>query len=171
MATRNRYEEAIRLIVETSGDKELGVLATQLAKVGDGADVSAEQAQELVAELEKLATTSANIRQYTALKGAIADTGDALEKAKIKLAGLGSEFDRAEKPTKTLEKSLARAAKEVETLTKQQNRQQAELGRTTNSLRAAGVDTNKLGDAYHKLQSEFAGFSSRAGVEIGRAHV
>jgi TP901 family phage tail tape measure protein len=161
MAT-NRYDEAIRLFVETSGDKELGQLLTTLTKLGQSADVSAEQAQQLVAELDKLASTSNNIRQYTALKGAIADTGEAIEKAKLKLAGLGSEFDKAEKPTKAMEKSLARAAKEVETLSKQQNRQQAELTRTTNALRAAGVDTNKLGDAYSKLQGDFAGFTARA---------
>jgi TP901 family phage tail tape measure protein len=160
----NRYEEAIRLFVETSGDKELGDLVAQLVKLGAGADTSAGKAQALVAELDKLATTSKNIKQFTTLKASIAETGEALDAAKIKLAGLGSEFDRADKPTKALEKSLARASKEVETLSKQQNRQQAELTRTTNALRTAGVDTNKLGDAYTKLQGEFAGFTSRAGT-------
>ena len=57
---------------------------------------------------------------------------------------------------------LAKAATEVENLTKQQNRQQAELTRTTNSLKAAGVDTDKLGSAYADLQQKMTTVAARA---------
>lgn len=164
MATRRTYEEAIRVYVEASGDKELGALAAQLGKLGDGSDHAAEQAQQLLGELEKLARVSANIRSFTTLKATLAETGDELAKAKLKLAGLGAEFDRAETPSKKLEAALARASKEVETLTKAQNRQQAELSRTTNALKVAGVDTDKLGEAYAELQDEMGGFARRAGT-------
>lgn len=162
MATRGSYEEAIRLYVETSGDKELGALAAQISKLGAGSDAAADQAQSLVAELDKLAATSNNIKQFTTLKAEIADTGAAMVVAKTKLAGLTEQLATTDKPTKALEKSLARATTEVEKLAKQQNTQQVALQRTSGALRAAGVDTDKLAGAYADLQGEFGEFSRKA---------
>lgn len=161
---RERFEEAIRLFVETAGDRELAGLVSQLDKLSKGSDTAADQAGALVAELEKLASTSNNIKQFTTLKASITETGTALDKAKTRLAELGAEVDRTDKPTVRLQASLKRAATEVENLSKQQNRQQVELQRTAGSLRAAGVDTDNLAEAYDKLQGEFGGFSERAGT-------
>lgn len=164
---RQTYEEAIRLYLETAGDDELKALVKQLNSLSNGTDAAAGQAEKLVAELEKLATTSNNIRQFTKLKGSVAETATALAAAKERLASLGAEADRTDKPTDKLQRSLKRAAAEVENLTKQQNRQQAELQRTNGALRAAGVDTEKLGEAYSDLQGEFVGFTDRASEAAG----
>lgn len=164
MATRNVLEEKIRLYVETAGDKELGALAANLSKLAEGSDTAADQAQSLVEELQKLAATSNNIRNFTLLKASIADTGEALQRAKERMAGLASEVDRTTQPTRKLQRELERSAAEVEKLTKQQNRQQAELQRTSGALSRAGVDTAKLGDAYANLQQEFGGVTRRAGA-------
>ncbi|WP_211219128.1 phage tail tape measure protein [Luteimonas mephitis] len=135
-----------------------------LQRLGTSSGASAEQTQQLVEELDKLSDTANSIRDFTKLKASITETGDALRKAKERMAALGAEVDRTDAPTKKLQSSLARAAAEVEKLTKKQNRQQAELQRTSGALRAAGVDTEKLGDAYADLQEEFSGFSRRAGT-------
>lgn len=161
---RNMYEEKIRLGVVTSGDEELSKLARTLATVGDSSEESATQAQQLVDELAKLASTSNDIKQFTKLKASVAETGEALVKAKERLAALGAEADQAERPTAKLQAALKRAAGEVENLSKQQNRQQVALQRTSGSLRAAGVDTDKLGDAYQRLEDEFREFGQRAGT-------
>lgn len=161
-ANRETYQEAIRLYVETSGDKELGALAAQLTKLGQGADASAAQAEALVDELDKLASVGNNIRGFTTLKASIADTGDALTKAKAAAATLKAEFDAAETPTKKLAAAMVRADASVEKLTKQQNRQQAELARTSGALRNAGVDTTNLAAAYDDLQGELGSLGERA---------
>lgn len=163
MAARNTYEEKIRVGVETSGDREVAALRSELGKLSQGSDAAAEQAQALVAELDKLAKTSSNIKQFTTLKASITETATALEKAKERLAAVGAEADRTEKPTAKLQASLKRAATEVENLSKQQNRQQAALQRTSGALRAAGIDTDQLADAYDELQGEFGQFAGRAG--------
>lgn len=157
----NKREELLRFNVETGGDAELAALADRLSDLAKGSDKTASQAQALVAELEKLAATSANIKQFTTLKASLADTGEQLQKAKEKLAGLGAEFDRADKPTAQLQRSLAKAAKDVENLTREQNKQQVALSKTTTALKAAGVDTDKLGAAYHDLQGKLDGFKKR----------
>lgn len=162
MAGRQTYEEAIRLYVETAGDKELGALAAQLTKLGDGSDAAAEQAQALVAELEKLAETSNSIKRFTTLKAEITETGEALDKARARMHALAQEASATDTPTRKLQSSLEAAATKVERLTKAQNRQQAELQKTTGSLRAAGVDTDKLASAYDHLQTRFGDFSRRA---------
>lgn len=162
MANRESFKEAIQLYVETSGDKEIGRLAEVLTKLGQGADASAEQAQALVDELDRLAGISNNIRNFTEMKAAIASTGEALEKAQAEAAELRREFDQAENPTRRLQRAMERAEGSVERLTKQQNRQQAEFGRSSMALRAAGVDTENLADAYAELQGRMGSLGERA---------
>ncbi len=168
----NKREELLRFNIEAGGDADLAALAGRLQELAKGSDTAAAQAQSLIGELEKLANTANNIRQFTTLKSSLVDTGEKLDAAKTKLAALGSEFDKADQPTQRLQKSLAKAATDVENLTKQQNRQQAELTRTSNALKAAGVDTDKLGGAYAELQSKMGGLAQRAGEAasgIGKA--
>lgn len=165
MARRgNTWEEVLRFKLETEGDKELDKLADGLRALGDSSDESAGQAQQLLTELEKLVTTSSNIRQFTALKATIADTGTQLEKAKTRMAELAAEVDRTDKPTQKLNRALQRAGSEVERLSKLQNRQSAALGAVSGALSKAGVDTEKLGAAYQDAQADLDAFAKRSDV-------
>lgn len=171
---RNGLEEAIRIVLETEGEEGLQSLRRALAQLGDQSAGSADKAGKLAAELEKLATTSTNIRNFTRLKAAMADTGTALEKARQRQRELNAELAASEKPTRKLTQANERAATQVERLTRLQNRQQAELTRTTNALSKAGVDTENLGRAYGDLQAQFgklgAGAEGAAGSlrKVGR---
>jgi len=169
---REKFEEAIRLYVETTGDDDLGKLTDQLLKLSKGSDAAADRAGELLGELEKLASVSSKIQTFTRLKGDLSETAGALDAAKVKLAGLGAEFDRTTQPSEKLQRSMAKAAAEVERLSKQQNRQQVELIRTTQALGSAGVDTGKLAAASTDLQAKMAGVANRASVaadQLGRS--
>lgn len=156
------FQEAIRLYVETSGDTDLAKLAARLTQLGEGADKGAAQAQALVDELAKLTDTSNSLRAFTALKASIAETATQLEAAKVKLAGLGAEFDSATAPSDKLQRAMAAAAREVTALTQTQNRQQVELARTSAALRAAGVDTDKVASEYARLQDQIGTFGHNA---------
>ena len=134
-----KREELLEFKIKTDGERELAALGSRLLELSKGSDVAAEQAQQLVDELQKLSTVSTGIKGFVALKASLTDTADALEKAKARLAGVRAEFDAADAPTKKLEKSLAKATAEVDKLTKSQNRQQAELARTSNLLKDTGV--------------------------------
>lgn len=153
---RGGLEEAIRIVLETEGREGVQQLQAALEQLGQASAGSADKAGALASELEKLATTSTNIRNFTRLKATLADTGTALEKARQRQRELNAELAAAENPTKKLTRENERAAVQVDRLTKLQNRQQAELTRTTNALAKAGVDTENLGRAYADLQSEFA---------------
>lgn len=153
---RNGYEEAIRLVLETEGKEGVEQLRAALARLGDSSESSASQASALAGELEKLANTSTNIRNYTRLKATLTDTANSLDKAKLRLRELNAEMSASETPSRRLAQATERAAKQVDRLSKLQNRQQAELTRTTNALAKAGVDTENLGQAYGDLQGEFA---------------
>ena len=153
---RAGLEEAIRIVLETEGEEGLQELRAALVQLGQASEGSADKAGALASELEKLATTSTNIRNFTRLKATLADTGTALEKARQRQRELNAELAAAENPTKKLTRENERAAVQVDRLTKLQNRQQAELTRTTNALSKAGVDTDNLGRAYAQLQGEFA---------------
>lgn len=153
---KNGYEEAIRLVLETDGKEGIDQLRAALARLGDSSEGSASQASALASELEKLANTSTNIRNYTRLKATLTDTGNSLDKAKVRLRELNAEMSASETPSRRLAQATERAAKQVDRLSKLQNRQQAELTRTTNALAKAGVDTENLGQAYSDLQGEFA---------------
>ncbi len=161
-SSRTAYEEAIRLVLETEGEQGLDELKKVLTQLGTSTDQTAGKAQQLAKELERLAETSTNLRNYTRLKATVNDTGAALEKAKTRQRELSDELAKAESPTKRLTQANERAAVQVDRLTKLQNRQQAELTRTTNALAKAGVDTDKVAQAYGDLQTRFARFSESA---------
>lgn len=153
---KNSYEEAIRLVLETEGEEGVEQLRASLVQLGNSSEGSAQKASALASELEKLANTSTNIRNFARLKATLADTGTALEKARQRQRELNAEMAAAENPSRKLATASDRAATQVERLTRLQNRQQAELTRTTNALAKAGVDTENLGRAYADLQGEFA---------------
>lgn len=161
MATQ-KLEEAIRIVLETEGREGVEALRKALAQLGDSSSTTAAKADALSSELAQLADTSANIRNYTKLKATLSDTGTALEKAKLRMHELAAEMSRSATPTKTLEVATSRAATQVERLTKLENTQQAELTRTSNALRKAGVDTQHLGQAYTDLQQRMSALAQHA---------
>lgn len=172
MATRERFEEAIRLYVETTGDTEIGQLTDQLVKLGKGTDTAAQQAGQLLEELSRLSDLSSKTRSFVELKAQLAETSGALNKAKGDVATFKAQLEQSSDSPAKLERALAKANSEVERLTKAQNRQQAELQRTSGALAKAGVDTTKLATANASLQTDLANVASRAGAvaqEMGNA--
>ncbi|MCW5568194.1 MAG: phage tail tape measure protein [Dokdonella sp.] len=155
------YEEAIRLILSVEGDEEIAALTKRMKDLASGSDIAAGQATQLADELQKLATTSNNIRDFTKLKATVAETGAELEKARSRMHALVEEMGRSSSPTDKLQRDVRKAATEVASLTKQHNLAQVALQRTSGSLRAAGIDTENLTEAFQQVRDEVGSFSQR----------
>lgn len=157
------YEEAIRLLLEVQGEEEIADLTKRIKELASGSDIAADQATQLVDELQKLATTSNNIRDFTKLKATVTETAGELEKARARMHALAGEIAKSGTPTQKMQRDLQRAAAQVTELTKEHNRQQVALQRTSGALRAAGIDTDRLADAYQNVQDQVGAFSEKVG--------
>lgn len=141
----------LRYLIKTEGSKELRELASNLDQLSEGGSEAATHVQQLVDEFAKLQTTAKSISQFAKVKASLTETGASIEAAREKLVALQLEFNQTDAPTKKLSASLERARREFQSLLTQQGRQTAELARTGNALRAAGVDVEKLATAERDL--------------------
>ncbi len=146
------FEEILRIALETSGEAGAKKLAKALDELGVELKDAGPEAQALIGELRKLTTLGAQVNGVTKLKGEIYDTGNALALAKMRTRELETEFANTLEPSKRLTRELERSRKAVADLTAQENRQNAELQRTQNAMRAAGLSTDRLGQAQQQVR-------------------
>lgn len=161
--TTNTREEKLRFIIEGKGDDTIVNLAKEIEKIGKSGEVAEEELGAFADELDRLARIDRSITALTKLKVSLAETGTNLDRARVRVDELEKEFAQAEKPTAKLSKQLDAARAAVDQLSKQQNRQTAELNRNSTALRAAGVDTEKLGSAQRQVRQDITNLSDRFG--------
>lgn len=147
-----KFEETFRLFVEAEGEGDIKKMSKAFDELETELKDAGPQAQALLGELRKLTQLSAQVNGITKLKGEIYDTGDALALAKLRTAELEKEFKETAEPSRRLTRELERSRKAVTDLTAQQNRQNAELQRSQNAMRAAGLSTDKLGQAQQAVR-------------------
>jgi TP901 family phage tail tape measure protein len=160
MATR---DEVLRFLIEAKGDDELRALALELDKLAKSGDAAEGDISAFVEELDKLARVDRSIGALVKLKSALAETGTNLDRARQRVDELEKEFAQAEQPTAKLRRELEAARNAVDRLSKEQGRQTAELNRNANALRAAGVDTERLGSAQRQVRQDITSLSDRFG--------
>ncbi|MCR6700849.1 MAG: tape measure protein [Dokdonella sp.] len=149
-----KFEETFRLYVEAEGEGDVKKMSKAFNELETELKDAGPEAQALLGELRKLTQLSAQVNGITKLKGEIYDTGDALALAKLRTAELEKEFKETAEPSRRLTRELERSRKAVTDLTAQQNRQNAELQRTQNAMRAAGLSTDKLGQAQQQVRQQ-----------------
>lgn len=158
MATR---DEILRFLIKAEGADDLKQLATELDKLAKSGDGAEADITAFVEELDKLARVDRSIGALVKLKAALAETGTNLERARQRVDELEKEFAQAEQPTAKLRRELEAARNAVDRLSKEQGRQTAELNRNANALRAAGVDTERLGSAQRQVRQDITSLSDR----------
>ncbi|MEW8253773.1 MAG: tape measure protein [Candidatus Thiodiazotropha taylori] len=165
MADRNQISLRIKTIVE--GLKDIDKLISEIDQLGGQAGETGKEAQSLNAEFKKLQKQQNAINQFEQLNSKISKTAKDLEIARSKATALGRAMATAEKPTKALANEFERARTRVQRLKEIQAAQTATLGKYTNKMKAAGVDTKRLtaeqvrlAGAMSKIKSKVSGVAA-----------
>lgn len=147
-----KLEETFRLYIEAQGEGDIKKMTKAFGELESGLADAGPEAQALLGELRKLTQLQAQVSSVAKLKAELYETGDSLALAKLRTRELEAEFANTLEPSKRLTRELERSRKAVSDLTAQENRQNAELQRTQNAMRAAGLSTDKLGQAQQQVR-------------------
>ncbi len=148
MATR---EDTLKLGLEITGAEDAKKLTSAIDALEKEFADAGPEAKAMIDELRKLGELASQASGFTKLKAQIHDTGDALALAKMRAAELQREIDGTDEPTARLTREFERAKKAVADLAATQNRQTAELQRSSNAIAAAGLSTAKLAEAQRDI--------------------
>ena len=153
---RERYEEALRLYVETAGDEELARLVASLGDVGDAADFQSNLARKAMERFAQSVEALGNIDAFSKLKQDLADTERQLQEAQAGAQALFREFADGDTSSPQIVRAQRDARKAVSDLEAAAQRQRVELQRLRGELSASGVDTRRLGSAQGELRQRMA---------------
>jgi tape measure domain-containing protein len=156
MARRDRFEEAIRLVVEATGDEELRGLIGTFEDLGDTADFQANMARTALERMADAAESIAKVDAFTKLKRDLAATEAELEQAQQAAQKLFRELNEGDSGSGKLTRAQQAAAKTVNDLSNAALRQRQQLQGMRRELSASGVDTRQLGTAQGQLRSQMA---------------
>lgn len=153
---RSRYEEALRLYVETAGDEELKALISQLGEIGDVAEAEGAAARKAFEGLNDAAEKLAKVDAFAKLKRDLVATESELQQAQAGAQALFREFDGRDTSNSSVVRLQREARKAVSELAGEADRQRLALQRARSELQAMGVDTRNLGTAQGALRGRFA---------------
>lgn len=153
---RSRYEEAIRLYVETAGDEELKALVAQLGEIGDVAEAEGAAARKALEGINDAAAKLAKVDAFAKLKRDLVATEAELEQAQAGAQALFREFNTGDASNAGLVKLQKQARQAVGDLTSAAEQQRLAVQRARAELQAMGVDTRSLGTAQAGLRGQFA---------------
>lgn len=157
-----KYIEAIRLLIETSGDEELKALVSELGSV-EGASKETETA--LAAMLDELSDTQRLERAagaYRELGERVVSLNRDYNDARGKAEALATEMASVEKPTKVQEQAFARARTELERLGRELAAARGKYDGIKTELGAAGV----AGKTYAETLTRVTERQQRANASI-----
>lgn len=153
---RSRYEEAIRLYVETAGDEELKALVAQFGELGDVAGAESEAARKALDGINDAATRLAKVEAFAKLKRDLTDTEAELDKAQRGVQELFREFKAGDTSNSGIVKLQRDAAAAAGKLRAEAEAQRLEVHRAREELRGMGVDSRSLSAAQVALRGQFA---------------
>ena len=153
---RSRYEEAIRLYVETAGDEELKALVAQFGELGDVAGAESEAARKALDGINDAAARLAKVEAFAKLKRDLAETEAELGKAQRGVQELFREFKAGDTSNTGIVKLQRDAAAAAGKLRAEAEAQRLEVHRAREELRGMGVDSRSLSAAQVALRGQFA---------------
>lgn len=156
MAARNAYEEAIRLLLETSGTADAEQLRRAIDAIGNTSEASQEDVDRLTAAFDDMASTADTVGKVDAfvkLKQQLSETEDQLKQAQAGAQALFREFDQGDKGNAGINRLQRTARKAVNDLSDSVQRQRTELQQLRGELGRAGIDTRNLGTAQGTLRA------------------
>ncbi|NKC16198.1 MAG: phage tail tape measure protein [Gammaproteobacteria bacterium] len=120
-----------------------------------------KQIDRLGETIKRVQSQSDHIKTFRRLKTELADTDQAHQAAKERVAQLTQEMRRAEKPTQAMHRELGRAKREANKLNQALADQRDALVRQRKAMRDAGVATAGLGDQERRLGATVARLRER----------
>lgn len=153
---RSRYEEAIRLYVETAGDEELKALLAQLGEIGDVAEAEGAAARKAFDDLNDAAARLAKVEAFAKIKRDLVATEAELKQAQEGAQALFREFAAGDTSSGAIVRAQRAAREEVARLSAEAEKQRLAVQRTRAELQTMGVDTRSLGTAQAALRGQFA---------------
>jgi len=123
---------------------------------------------DYTAMAEQLRKPLGKIAALRDLQAGLGDSARQLEATRSSLRGMAAELIAAEQPTRAQARAYEVAAQQAQALEDSIARQKNRLTELTASLRAAGVDTSRLGAEQKRLAAELAQVSAAADLQQSR---
>lgn len=151
---RDRFEERIRVYIESMGDAELQRLVESIGDLGDATEDQATRARTAMQRFADALDVGDKVRGFADLKRDLQATKERLESAQDAAQKLNRELSGD--TSAGARRQLSGAAAEVNKLKQQVEAQSLALQRTRRELSAAGIDTRQLGSAQAELNRRMA---------------
>lgn len=150
--SRDRFEERIRVYIESAGDEELKKLINSIGDLGDVTEEQADQARAAMRRFADAIDQSAKVQAFADIKREIGATETKLNQAQAAAQALHRAL--ANDDSAGANRQRAAAAREVNQLTEAMSRQQLEAQQLRSELSGVGIDTRQLGTAQARLRSQ-----------------
>lgn len=149
-----KLTEILQLAFEVTGTKDVAGLRSELSKLADEGDESAQELLGVVRALDGLAEADRARKSIGGLKASLSETRSQLQQAEAGLIALNKQFSFTDRSSAAVSKKFRDAAKAVEELTAREKAQTLELQRTEGALAKAGVNVNNLTAAERTLANQ-----------------
>ena len=154
MAANGAFEEALRLVLETSGTEGVEALQQAVLDMGDASEEAVAETARLAGALVDLDTAAGKTEGYASMLGKLAEVQqqfDANQKAAYQLS---LQLGNTDKPSKEMLSAQRQLRTEGEKLRKALDDQGLSLITVGRELGALGVNTSKLADEQARLRTE-----------------
>ncbi|EQM69993.1 phage tail tape measure protein [Pseudomonas tohonis] len=159
-SVRTMESNARRLDALTFGRANLVQARDRVRDLGNqlaaAADPSAQLQNQYAQALEAYQKLQRSVKRDEVKLSVVQVDSQALQQARQQLAGVAAEMQRGQAASRQLQTDYKRSTSEVNQLTASATRQTAQLSQMGNQLRAAGVDTSRLGAEQQRLRGELA---------------
>ncbi|MBO9484846.1 hypothetical protein J7439_26010, partial [Salinisphaera sp. G21_0] len=117
-------------------------------------DAFRQEANKLKGQLEELENQNKLLSSFKKQANATHDASRAFREAEDKVARLGREMGKTDKPTKAMQTAMAKARKDVKKANTEYNRQREALAKLRGSMSSAGLSTKNLKQQQAKLEQQ-----------------
>ncbi|WP_422445446.1 tape measure protein [Endozoicomonas sp. ALB091] len=145
----NIKQSAIRLIL-----KAKDLLSKDVNKSSASLDAFRQEANKLKGQLEELENQNKLLSSFKKQAKTTHDASRAFREAEDKVARLGREMGKIDKPTKAMQTAMAKARKDVKKANTEYNRQREALAKLRGSMSSAGLSTKNLKQQQAKLEQQ-----------------
>lgn len=152
-----KYIEAIRLLVETSGDEELKALMASFQQIGDIADAEGAAATSALQGIADAAAKLQKIDAFAQMKRDLVEAEAKLKTAQGGVQALFAEFKAGDTSNAGIVKLQKEAVAAAAKLREEAERQRNAVHFAREELRGMGVDSRELASVQASLRGRVAG--------------
>ena len=150
----NRFDEVIRLVLETQGTGDITRLATAVAELEKDFQHATPEVRGLLDELRRISDAKTAVNELQSLDTQLERNALQLREAKDGLQALNEEFKRSDKTSTDVKTAFAQAEKAVRDLANEQVKLERSSASLRDNLKRAGVDAKDLAAAEKQLGDE-----------------